>query len=127
MHPSPSTPKLSLRKYLHGPLVEGLQTRRRRRLVAATHIAAIVALPVVGMLTNEDWAVMAMLLPYIASAALLSAASRWITEPAGRLDERQLHLRNAAFKRWYPLGVAIAFFGAWGSPAPTMVRCNSEC
>ncbi len=88
------------------------RTRRYRRSVALSYVGTLGALMLLTGLVDNYWLAAPLVLLYMVTTFFLYRSVHGITETSTReLDERQVELRNGAYRNAYWAGVMIAFIG----------------
>lgn len=93
-------------------ILDRLQTRTRRRSVAAFYVGVLGSLMLVTWLVDSYWLAAPFVVLFMAGTVLLHGSVRGMAEASSQeLDERQIALRNAGYRYTYWAGVMVAFIG----------------
>ncbi len=109
------------RALAHHPAFAPFRTQRNRRLLVVGYALLLVAMPIVGWITDQLWAVLLLFLPFAVGGILLGGANQGLLDrPLSRLDEREREIRQNIFREPYGVGatfglvagmIAMASFG----------------
>ncbi len=88
------------------------RSQRYRRSVAVFFVGNLGALLLITALIDSYWTAAPLVVLYMVATFLLFQSVRGMTEAAtSALDERQVKLRNTAYRNTYWPGVMVAFLG----------------
>lgn len=89
----------------HHPLFRPFRIQRNRRLLVIGYILVLAAMPLVGWLTDQVWAVLVLFIPFALGGILLGGANQGLLDrPIHRLDERERQLRQTIFSDGFSVG-----------------------
>jgi hypothetical protein len=88
------------------------RSRTGRQRLVGLYLVVLAALPVMGWLTGQLWAVLLLLVPYAIGSLLLGIATQGLLDrPLRSLDERQVYLRRSLFREPYTTGASLGLVG----------------
>ena len=93
-------------------LLDRLQTRSRRRSLAAFYIGVLGLFMLVTAFIDNNWLAAPFMVLFMSGTVLLHGSVRGMADASSQdLDERQIALRNAGYRYTYWAGVTVAFLG----------------